>query len=337
MSRPRRRPASPSISIARSATTATSRRASCRPNRATPAARCGRSTIGTSAASPAPASIPRSPASSAPTCRSACPASPPGRRSSSPAAVRASDTAAADLRAVRGRVLIVTDPTGAAALQRHALTPDLVIVERQPGGREDAPLSESLLLGSRAALLIEPSAPIAAFERSAGIRRLARDLPSWGVWPATAVAVALRGGATRLITLGLDGDHRRRRARPHRRPAVGARRPLGARLPRGRRSSRAAPAGGRFRGRTSCRPTRRTAPRCRGTTSAARRCCGPKPSAISCSSRRCCRTRARPWRSPAGPAPARRSAAAICAAPSRCCSCGAPIRASAGRCSARSG
>ena len=96
-------------------------------------------------------------------------------------------------------------PTGAAALQRHALTPDLVLVEREPGGREDAPLGESLLLGSRAALLIEPSAPIAAFERSAGIRRLARDLPSWGVWPATAVAVALRGGATRLITLGLDG------------------------------------------------------------------------------------------------------------------------------------
>jgi len=115
------------------------------------------------------------------------------------------DTAAADLHAVRGRVLIVTDPTGAAALQRHALTPDLVIVERQPGGREDAPLTETLLLGSRAALLIEPSAPIAAFERSAGMRRLARDLPSWGVWPATAVAVALRGGATRLLTLGLDG------------------------------------------------------------------------------------------------------------------------------------
>jgi len=113
------------------------------------------------------------------------------------------DAAAADLRAVRGRVLVVTDPAGAAALQRHALTPDLVLVERQPGGRDDAPLSESLLLGSRAALLIEPSAPIAAFERGAGMRRLARDLPSWGVWPATAVAVALRGGATRLVTLGL--------------------------------------------------------------------------------------------------------------------------------------
>jgi hypothetical protein len=115
------------------------------------------------------------------------------------------DAAAADLRAVRARVLVVSDPAGAAALQRHALTPDLVIIERGPGGREDAPGTESPLLGSRAALLIEPSAPIAAFERGAGIRRLARDLPSWGVWPATAVAVALRGGATRLVTLGLDG------------------------------------------------------------------------------------------------------------------------------------
>jgi hypothetical protein len=115
------------------------------------------------------------------------------------------DAAASDLRAVRARVVVVSDPAGAAALQRHGLTPDLVLIEREPGGREDAPGGETLMLGSRVALLIEPSAPIAAFERGAGIRRLARDLPSWGVWAATAVAVALRGGATRLVTLGLDG------------------------------------------------------------------------------------------------------------------------------------
>ena len=115
------------------------------------------------------------------------------------------DAAAADLRAMRPRVLVVSHPAGAAALQRHGLTPDLVLIEREPGGREDAPAGETLMLGSRVALLIEPSAPIAAFERGAGLRRLARDLPSWGVWAATAVAVALRGGATRLVTLGLDG------------------------------------------------------------------------------------------------------------------------------------
>ena len=115
------------------------------------------------------------------------------------------DAAAADLRSVRSRVLVISDPPGAAALQRHGLTPDLVLIEREPGGREDAPASETLMLGARAALLIEPSAPLVAFERGAGIRRLARDLPSWGVWAATAVAVALRGGATRLVTLGLDG------------------------------------------------------------------------------------------------------------------------------------
>ena len=115
------------------------------------------------------------------------------------------DAVVADLRGVRPRVIVVTDPAGAAALQRHALTPDLVIIEREPGGREDAPGGEPLALGQRAALLIDPAAPVAAFERGAGIRRLARDLPSWGVWAATAVAVALRGGATRLVTLGLDG------------------------------------------------------------------------------------------------------------------------------------
>ena len=115
------------------------------------------------------------------------------------------DAVVADLRAVRARVIVVADPAGAAALQRHALTPDLVIIEREPGGRENAPGVEPLVLGQRAALLIDPSAPVAAFERSAGVRRLARDLPSWGVWAATAVAVALRGGSTRLVTLGLVG------------------------------------------------------------------------------------------------------------------------------------
>ena len=116
------------------------------------------------------------------------------------------DAIAGDLRAARGRVLIVTAPAGARALQRHALTPDLVIVEREPGGRDDAPDPASLSLGGRAALLIEPSAPIASFERGAAVKRLARDLPSWGVWPATAVAVAIRGGATRIVAVGLDGD-----------------------------------------------------------------------------------------------------------------------------------
>jgi len=115
------------------------------------------------------------------------------------------DAAAADLRASRGRILVVTAPAGAAALERHGITADLVIVEREPGGREERPGTEPLVIGSGTALLIDPSAPIAAFERAAATRRLARDLPSWGVWPATAVAVALRGGATRLVGVGLGG------------------------------------------------------------------------------------------------------------------------------------
>jgi glycosyl transferase family 2 len=115
------------------------------------------------------------------------------------------DAAAADLRGARGRILVVTAPSSTGALQRHGITPDLVIVEREPGGREDPPETASPVLGERAALLIEPSAPVASFERGAGTRRLSRDLPSWGVWPATAVAVALRGGATRLVTVGLGG------------------------------------------------------------------------------------------------------------------------------------
>lgn len=110
-----------------------------------------------------------------------------------------------DLRAVRSRVLIVTGPAGASALQRHGLSADLVLLERDPGGRSESS-AEQLALGPRTALLVDPSAPVAAFERTASVRRLARDLPSWGLWPATAAAVALRGGATRLVTVGLDGS-----------------------------------------------------------------------------------------------------------------------------------
>jgi hypothetical protein len=120
--------------------------------------------------------------------------------------------AADDLRAVRGRVMIVTGPAGAAALQRHGLSADLVLLEREPSGRPTPP-HDQLVLGPRTALLVDPSAPVAAFERGAALRRLARDLPSWGVWPATAAAVALRGGATRLVTVGLDGASQDERAR----------------------------------------------------------------------------------------------------------------------------
>jgi hypothetical protein len=123
------------------------------------------------------------------------------------------DATVEDLRAARARVLIVTHPAGAAALQHHGLTPDLVLSVRGPGGRADA-APEPLVLGSRAALLIDPAAPVAAFERGVAVRRLARDLPSWGVWTATAAATAIRGGATRLVTVGLDdgadGDDRAR-------------------------------------------------------------------------------------------------------------------------------
>ena len=115
------------------------------------------------------------------------------------------EAVAADLRGARSRILVVTAPAGAAALQRHGVSPDLVLVEREPGGREDQPDAEQVVLGTRTALLIEPSAPIASFERTVSTRRLARDLPSWGVWPATAAAVAIRGGATRLVTVGLGG------------------------------------------------------------------------------------------------------------------------------------
>jgi hypothetical protein len=116
------------------------------------------------------------------------------------------DRVAADLRAARARVLVITSPSGAVALQRHGLAADLVIVEREPGGREDQPEADAFTPGPRTALLIEPSAPIAAFERRAATRRLARELPSWGVWAATAVAVAIRGGATRIVSIGVHGE-----------------------------------------------------------------------------------------------------------------------------------
>jgi hypothetical protein len=121
--------------------------------------------------------------------------------------------AADELRAVRGRVLVLSCPAGAAALQRLGLAADLVVLEREPAGRPEPAATDLVALGPRTALLVDPSAALAPFERTAGTRRLARDLPSWGLWPATVAAVALRGGATRLVTVGLDGADADERAR----------------------------------------------------------------------------------------------------------------------------
>ena len=114
-------------------------------NRATPAAPCGRSTIATSGASPAPASIPPSRRF----VRADVPFGQPRFPAGSPVVVagggpgprcrRRRSARRAGPRARRSPI-----PAGAAALQRHALTPDLVLVEREPGGREDAPGGESL-------------------------------------------------------------------------------------------------------------------------------------------------------------------------------------------------
>ena len=199
----------------------------------------------------------RSPASSAPTCPSASRASRPARRSSSPAAAPASMPSPPICARVRARV-IVDHRSGrrrrAAASRTHAGSRARRARARRPRGRA----------GRRIARARQP--------RRAAHRTVGADRGRSSAAPASAVSPAtcrrgacgrrppwpspLRGGATRLVTLGLDGttdaDERARTDAL----LVRARRPL--RAPTASRSgrSRAAPAGGRCRGRTSCRPMR---------------------------------------------------------------------------------
>ena len=114
------------------------------------------------------------------------------------------------LKQARGCARIFTSPRGAEALIGHGIVPDLVIVEHQTpldadvttrhlGEGRDSVLGKCPLV---AADWRTPRALVAGV--GAWSLFVPAELPTWGLWPATAVAMALQAGASRVALLGVD-------------------------------------------------------------------------------------------------------------------------------------
>ena len=114
------------------------------------------------------------------------------------------------LRRLRQALHRVTSPRGAAALAEAGLVPDLVVIEHQTaldaqfsvGERAHRP---SHVLAAVPLVAAEARTPAALLEGIPVDRLFVPDpLPTWGLWPATAVALALAGGAAHVGIVGID-------------------------------------------------------------------------------------------------------------------------------------
>lgn len=114
------------------------------------------------------------------------------------------------LKVLEGRVRIFTSPRGAEVLLPHGIVPDLVLVEHQTAldahhsARHAGDSGEAFL---RACPLIAadwrtPAAMLAGVALDSLF--VPSPLPTWGLWPATAVAMAMESGAERVCLLGID-------------------------------------------------------------------------------------------------------------------------------------
>ena len=114
------------------------------------------------------------------------------------------------LKRLKGRVRIFTSPRGAEALLPHGIVPDLVLVEHQTA--LDTHHSARHLADAVREVL--PACPLIAadWRTSAALLRgvspdvlfVPEPLPTWGLWPATAAAMAIDAGASRIALLGID-------------------------------------------------------------------------------------------------------------------------------------
>jgi hypothetical protein len=113
------------------------------------------------------------------------------------------------LKLLRSRVLLFTSPHGADVLAGHGIQPDLVVVDPHTSvDDKPAPIAGRTLTPAGGPLVaVSPRAPM---DFTAGIpvdRLFVPDpLPTWGLWPATAVALAASAGARRIGLLGVDLD-----------------------------------------------------------------------------------------------------------------------------------
>jgi hypothetical protein len=114
------------------------------------------------------------------------------------------------LKRARAGIHLFTSPRGAEALAAAGLVPDLVLVEHQ--SPLDAMFSVSDLAHRPMRAMTEaplvaatPPTPAALLASVAVDRLFVPDpLPTWGLWPATAVALAIRSGARTVALVGID-------------------------------------------------------------------------------------------------------------------------------------
>ncbi len=111
---------------------------------------------------------------------------------------------------VRDAVHIFTSPRGADALAEAGIIPDLVLIEHQTP--LDAHFSARDLSHRRTESLSRvPLVAADARTPAALLAGIANDrlfvpqpLPTWGLWPATSVALAIAAGARSIALLGVD-------------------------------------------------------------------------------------------------------------------------------------
>lgn len=114
------------------------------------------------------------------------------------------------LKRLQGRVRIFTSPRGAEVLLEYGVVPDLVVIEHQTA--LDAHHSARHLGDCPHPVLA--ACPLVAAEWRTPAALLAgvpstslfvpSPLPTWGLWPATASAMAIEAGAARVALLGVD-------------------------------------------------------------------------------------------------------------------------------------
>ena len=97
------------------------------------------------------------------------------------------------LKALRSRLLVFTSPYGADLLAGHGIQPDLVVVDPHTS-IDDKPAPAG---GPTLARMSSPRTSSSA---------LPDPLPTWGLWPATAVALAASAGAGTIGLVGVDLD-----------------------------------------------------------------------------------------------------------------------------------
>lgn len=114
------------------------------------------------------------------------------------------------IKEVAGRVRIITSPRGAEVLVPHGIVPDVVLIEHQTAldahhsARHFSDCPQQVLASCPlvAADWRTPSALLAGIPAASLF--VPTQLPTWGLWPATAAAMAIEAGASRVALVGVD-------------------------------------------------------------------------------------------------------------------------------------